>query len=203
MSEKIDKIRERADFIEAKYHAKHAKELSKTYIGLNENSRPVDFNRYCEKVISMADSLRKKGRYRDSIHNLRDLADMIINAKQGIVLTEQTSSKYLEAITKRLDRNVGPARHNNDSSALRQIANMETSIEDYLEKGKPKKDISLEHAAAVLALIGILAGAFFIYPSITGSAIGGLTQANSSPLGPIFFMLGVLAAGIFFYQKNH
>jgi hypothetical protein len=54
----------------------------------------------------------------------------------------------------------------------------------------------LEEIAFVTSIILFFTGLFFLYPNLTGNAIGNLTKTSSNFIGGMLFILGV--AGLFF-----
>lgn len=63
---------------------------------------------------------------------------------------------------------------------------------------KPSK---LETAAATTAIVGVLAGIFFLSPNATGNVIGILNKTSSNWIGGVLFLIGLVGAFAYFKRK--
>ena len=55
-------------------------------------------------------------------------------------------------------------------------------------------------AVAVISILGILSGIFFLSPNLTGNAIGNMTNSTTNIIGVVLFAIGIV--GAFFWFRN-
>jgi len=69
-----------------------------------------------------------------------------------------------------------------------------------LRHQKKETSSGLEGAAATAAIIGIVAGLFFLSNNITGNVIGNMTNSTSNIIGAVFVLVALV--GGFFWFRN-
>lgn len=63
-----------------------------------------------------------------------------------------------------------------------------------------KKEGELEkRTSAVISIVGVLAGLFFLSPVVTGNAIGAISSNNSTGIGVALIVLGLI--GVYFWKQ--
>ena len=61
--------------------------------------------------------------------------------------------------------------------------------------------MGLEKAAAMVSIISLVVAAFFFSATITGNAIGDLSNSSANILGTSLIIVG-LAAGFFYFKRK-
>lgn len=103
--------------------------------------------------------------------------------------------------TKMIAKSVYSAMQKADKAKSYYAANALCELGKKLGKRvRGEKSSGLETTAAATAIIGIVGSIFFLSSNFTGNVIG-LNQSTSNFVGAGLFILGLVAAGIYFWKK--
>lgn len=58
----------------------------------------------------------------------------------------------------------------------------------------------IKRISAIIAIVGLIGGLFFLSTNLTGYAVSGLTQVATNIIGGSLFIVGIL--GSYFWAKN-
>lgn len=122
-------------------------------------------------------SIVEARKYGDSKENRRKVSSLLLRAKNNYESAQELMKKEDQVEIKG------------------KISSVQNKIEDLESGGLEKKFIF-----PILAIATLVAALFFVSFNLTGYAIGGLTQNNSTLLGISLFILGMIFA--FFYFRN-
>ena len=86
------------------------------------------------------------------------------------------------------------------SEKLKYVIKESHNLIDNLDEhyGVTPKGNTLE--SAVVSVLGLGLGIFFLFPNITGNVIGSITRGTSNMIGSALLVIGIIAS--FFYVKN-